>query len=477
MDNIRLLRAVLNESLDALEAACASKSVSFPSLDEPYVPNSDSEILCTTPDICAIIDKTVAASYQLICTIRHPFLNLADASSGYHLAACLRVAEKFNLPEILKAAGPFGLHVDSIALKAHIEATKLARILRVLATHHIFKEVRPDIFANNRISSYFSTSKTAEEIQADPAGKYRDNSDAAAAGYIGTFTDDVFKASSYLLEDLEDEHTGRGFSSTAAAFQKALDTQQDYFSWLEKRGNEYRFTRYGACIQGTSLWDPPDTVIQGFDWASIGRDGIVVDVGGGLGAPSMILAKTFRDLQIIIQDRPAVVSQAEEFWRKSYPDGFNSGRISFMAHDFFEPQPVQGPSIFLVRTICHDWPDELVVKILSNLRSAAKSSTRLIMADFVLPYACPVEDIPTSGLEQTSVSTSGIPSPLLSNLGKAGFNAYYIDMTMQVLLNGQERTLSHQVNLASKAGWEVTNINRIRNSYFGYLVAGPLPAK
>jgi hypothetical protein len=65
------------------------------------------------------------------------------------------------------------------------------------------------------------------------------------------------------LEDLEDKNTGKGFSATGAAFQKALKTQQDYFAWLENTGNEYRFTRYGACIQGTSLWDPPDTIIQG----------------------------------------------------------------------------------------------------------------------------------------------------------------------------------------------------------------------
>jgi hypothetical protein len=47
---------------------------------------------------------------------------------------------------------------------------------------------------------------------------------------------------------------------------------------------------------------------------------------------------------------------------------------------------------------------------------------------------------------------------------------------MQVLLNGQERTLSHQIDLAFKAGWKVTHVNKIRNSQFGYLVAEPLPA-
>jgi hypothetical protein len=91
MQDILLLRAVLNNSLDALEAAYGSKSVPFPSLDAPFVPNTDSELLSTDPDVSAIIDKIVAASYQLLCTVRHPFLNLADAASGVsHLHTLLK---------------------------------------------------------------------------------------------------------------------------------------------------------------------------------------------------------------------------------------------------------------------------------------------------------------------------------------------------------------------------------------------------
>lgn len=76
-------------------------------------------------------------------------------------------------------------------------------------------------------------------------------------------TDEVFKASSYLLEDLEDKETGKKFSATGAALQKAMSTDQVYFAWLENNDNAYRFARYGACIQGTSLWDPPTTILQG----------------------------------------------------------------------------------------------------------------------------------------------------------------------------------------------------------------------
>ena len=41
-----------------------------------------------------------------------------------------------------------------------------ARILRLLATNHIFIEVSPDVFANNRLFSVLDTGKSVEELLA-----------------------------------------------------------------------------------------------------------------------------------------------------------------------------------------------------------------------------------------------------------------------------------------------------------------------
>ena len=41
-----------------------------------------------------------------------------------------------------------------------------ARILRLLATNHIFIEVSPDVFANNRLSSVLDSGKLVEELLA-----------------------------------------------------------------------------------------------------------------------------------------------------------------------------------------------------------------------------------------------------------------------------------------------------------------------
>ena len=41
-----------------------------------------------------------------------------------------------------------------------------ARLLRLLATNHIFTEASPDVFANNRLSSALDTGKSVEELLA-----------------------------------------------------------------------------------------------------------------------------------------------------------------------------------------------------------------------------------------------------------------------------------------------------------------------
>ena len=39
--------------------------------------------------------------------------------------------------------------------------------MRMMATHHIYREVKPDVFTNNRISSLLDTRKPSAEIIAE----------------------------------------------------------------------------------------------------------------------------------------------------------------------------------------------------------------------------------------------------------------------------------------------------------------------
>ena len=65
----------------------------------------------------------------------------------------------------------------------------------------------------------------------------------------------------------------------------------------------------------------------GFDWASLAGGSVIVDVGGGIGSTSMILATAFAQesaecgarepLKFVIQDRAVVCAMGEKVRRRA----------------------------------------------------------------------------------------------------------------------------------------------------------------
>jgi hypothetical protein len=54
---------------------------------------------------------------------------------------------------------------NSFVLIWAVELTCSVRILRYLASRHVFTEVSPDVYANNRISSILTKTKPLEELK------------------------------------------------------------------------------------------------------------------------------------------------------------------------------------------------------------------------------------------------------------------------------------------------------------------------
>jgi O-methyltransferase domain len=52
-----------------------------------------------------------------------------------------------------------------------------------------------------------------------------------------------------------------------------------------------------------------------FDWESLPKGSVIVDVGGGVGASSMPIAQKFDRLELVVQDHPATVEEAKKVRR------------------------------------------------------------------------------------------------------------------------------------------------------------------
>ncbi|KAF8811230.1 hypothetical protein BYT27DRAFT_7252947 [Phlegmacium glaucopus] len=547
--------------LTSTPSSGSANPLDFPSLDVPCDQTSLSEALTTHPVVLSAISRIIAAAGQMSATVQTPFLSLCDATMGYHLPSCMRMLEASHVVEILREAGPSGLHVRIVSERNGVETNKLAHILRLLATHHILREVSPDVFALNRISSLVDSGKTFSELkqfQADgrPEQKYHDSNGIAA--FVGLCTDEIQKASAYMTETYflsSSKQTREGQEPTRAPFCFAFDTvktQTGFFGWLEgaiettisadgdddgvetgpgailppslgkwrdamdpendyrshqlrkrsaihtrtdsdpsvnesetvRKSNRFRLERFGKAMSGTESWEAPGAVLNGFDWNSLPQGGIVVDVGGGIGSTSRLLASAFSStdegglgLKFIIQDRPVVVEMGDKvlLGRRNAQNYWNQQSHSKASlHDFFTPQPVQNAAVFLLRAVLHDWPDDFARRILLQLREAATNDTKLLVADFILPLACPDDTSASGGLEGVEGAESILaPAPLLSNLGRASANGYWMDLTMQVMFNSQERTLREIVVLAASSGWKVVRVTKTAASLFGHIVAVP----
>jgi len=235
---------------------------------------------------------------------------------------------------------------------------------------------------------------------------------------------------------------------------KALGVEAGLFELYERPDQKHRLKRFGVAMEVTSALSPVNLVVKGFNWAGLRDGSLVVDVGGGVGAATMALAREFPSLKFVVQDRPQVVEAGKLRWADQFPEGLSTGRVAFQAHDFFNEQPVKDADVFFMRSICHDWSDEYARKILRRLADAAAKETRLICMDTIVPYACAGEgDLKVPGLSRET-----IPEPLLPNLGGGNQFPYYADILMLTQCNGQERTIRHIGRLFAESGWKLVKV-------------------
>ncbi|EJD07854.1 S-adenosyl-L-methionine-dependent methyltransferase [Fomitiporia mediterranea MF3/22] len=103
------------------------------------------------------IPTIVSAATQLAALVRPPEQVVIEVATGFTLSAALRFVTEANVPEVIRALTvennvsknsgetneDWGVAVSDIAQLCGVHAGKLERMLRLLATHHIFAECPP----------------------------------------------------------------------------------------------------------------------------------------------------------------------------------------------------------------------------------------------------------------------------------------------------------------------------------------------
>ncbi|GBE84991.1 4-O-methyltransferase 1 [Sparassis crispa] len=424
--------------------------------------------------------QIVAAASQLIALARTPERYLMDLSTAHQLSSSLRVVVETNVPEILreKGKGPKkALHVKDIGTYNGVNHLKLGRVLRLLATHHVFDEVSPNVFANNTISYVMDTGKSFAELKAHPEEKYDGTTGIAAL--VGLFSDETMHNSVFIADTLKDPATTNSFSPYDAPFSRAWEGGKHLkmYEWLSLPENRPRLKRFGMAMNGINSMTPPDAILHGFNWSSLPEGSIVIDCGGGVGSVSLPIVQTCPQVHLIVQDTERVVAEAPAFWQVNHPEAYAQGRISFQAHDFFNPQPAGNgkAAVFLLRMIMHNWPDAECIQILQRVRDCIGNNkdSRIVIVDNIMLFASRDQTIEGQNTGKADPEALA-PEPLLANWGAANSLSYKQDINMLSNHNAMERTVPEFAELLSKTGFAIAEVHQAHQSWLPQIIAVPV---
>ncbi|KAJ3865529.1 S-adenosyl-L-methionine-dependent methyltransferase [Lentinula novae-zelandiae] len=426
--HITALTDLINKATQDVIAEYAAVGQAVPSLDTlqpgPFqVPEE------TPTRLIRAIQIIEAACAQLNFTVAPPGSVMVNKSLEHEEPACLLVVTEARIADLLLGR-PEGLPASELASRSGLDAKKLTRILRLLATKHCFKEIKPGVFANNRLSMKLLSSDTVSSI-------------------VCLLADESLLASAYLNDTLTDPSEMDG----GIPFRRA--TGYPFFDFHKTRQGLKKGERFPRAMVGWGDVTGKGFLAKVYPWTSLPADTTVCDIGGGNGHVTMSLMKAHPHIKLVLQDQPQVIEMARKFWDKEYPKAIENQRVEFVPFDFFKDAAVQGCDFYYIRSILRDWPDVESEIILKNVRKAMQPSSRVIIHDTVLRDAVHTHE--TSSNEGT-VQLDIAPEPLLPNYGVARVRTYELDMTMMNLLNAQARTLPEFIELGKNCGLKFENL-------------------
>ncbi|KAI9036271.1 S-adenosyl-L-methionine-dependent methyltransferase [Aspergillus affinis] len=317
----------------------------------------------------------------------------------FHTSSALRIVYKFQIAKAVPLLGSTSYETIAEAVNLRVQAVE--RVIGLLTLNGIFRQPASGRVAHGRLSYLMAT-------------------DAQFDAYIGLCFDDSLMSSVHIADALVKWEQSQ--ENTEVGWNIANNTTNTFWQHLENNtADQERFSKaftYEASTQHLEI----QTVLEGFDWESLG-DGTVVDVGGFQGLISRQIARHFPRLQVIVQDYEVHCQQGQESLPAELKD-----RMKFQVHDMFQPQsPISDrTAVYFLRFILHDWSDKYACKILQAILPAMKPGDRIVVCDQLIPAS----EAADSYIEQFKRVN---------------------DFDMWATFNGQERKLAHFKNLAKMA--------------------------
>ena len=255
-----------------------------------------------------------------------------------------------------------------------VDPDALHRLLRALASDGVFAEAKPGSF---RLTA-------SGELLLRPGWK----------AFAHLFGNVFYRA----VADLD-----QAVRTGSETFPKTFD--EEFWPWLGARPDE-RAAFDRAMAEGKERKTERLSQVEWFAGET------VVDVGGGNGTL----------LRELLRDQPEVHGIVFDLPDTDRDDASLGDNLEFVAGSFFERVPAG--DAYVLSAILHDWDDESASAILQRIRSAARPSARLFVAEAVIQP------------------------------GNERNGSKWLDLLMLVLAGGRERTEREWRALLEHAGFQ-----------------------
>jgi ubiquinone/menaquinone biosynthesis C-methylase UbiE len=287
-------------------------------------------------------------------------LRLFDLIQSHRVTAVISVAAELGIAELLQD-GPKS--VGELAQLTGADQPALGRLLTALATVGVCSRAGADRYSLTEIGAALDGNA--------------ENSFKAWAILEG---DMLSKSWHGMLETVMTGKTGAQLAGFANSFEMMARTPANV-------------GLFNAAMADLTRLVTPD-VLAAYDFDRIDR---LMDVGGGSGELIGAVARKYPDIQAIVFDLPRCAEAATAHLQRT---GVGD-RARFVAGDFFDSIPNLADAIIL-KSVIHDWNDELSSVILQNCRRALPENGTLLLVERLMP------ETPTTSAEDRSNAMSDL---------------------------------------------------------------------
>ncbi|KFA74602.1 hypothetical protein S40288_05826 [Stachybotrys chartarum IBT 40288] len=341
------LAASISEAVAKLQEALQAKGVASPSFDE------DAPISLPKETI-GLQDAILDATSELYDMLLEP-MDLLFQQGAHNNMVCLQTISRHNIAAVVPAGGQASF--SEIAAKTGLSTSMVRRILRHAMTLRIFREPKPGMVAHTQTSRWLAS--------------------PATNAWMSTASEEMWPAAVKLLDAATQHPDSQEANETG--FSLANNTSNTIYQVIGT--DPSRAIRFATAMKAYAESPGYDMayVLDHYDWASLGADVKVVDMGGSQGHNAIALATRFPNLDVTVQDMPQVIVGADA----GVPAELRK-RVHFMPHDFFAAQPVEA-NVYYCRWIFHNWSDKYATAMLKALVPALKAGSRILINEICMP--------------------------------------------------------------------------------------------